>query len=94
MRWWKEWKYPTIKCGRVGHKMGIEYRKGYVTPQDYRNYVCERVRQERDVCTRCTVNFSDWRTTEREGFTGYSWPADQASEFKKNGAYWTSHGFA
>jgi len=94
MRFWRELRNPALKCVRIGHKPGIEFRRGYRRPQEHRYYVCDGVTEERDVCLRCKVALTgDWRQTERQGFTGFSWPKDQADAFRRDGEYWSSHGF-
>ncbi len=96
MRFIEEWKNPALKCERVGHRKGVEFRKGYRKPDysngEYRSYVCVAVEEERIACPRCKAAFGEWRVTHRKGFTGYNWPSDQAKEFDKAGEYWTSKG--
>jgi hypothetical protein len=96
MRWWDEMRNPSLKCERAGHKLGVEFRKGYRRPDyergEHRNYVCMGVSEERAACVRCRLPFSPWLEKSRDGFTGFSWPADQASIFNANGEYWTERG--
>lgn len=94
MRWLNEWKNPALKCDRIGHRMGVEYRRGYTRPEDYRYYVCDEVKQTRQVCLRCKINFGEWETKKLRSLTGFSWPTSQVDAFDEKGEYWTDAGFA
>lgn len=57
MRWFREFLHPELKCQRVGHREGLEFRDGYRKPdfgrREYRDYVCIAVTEEREACLRC-----------------------------------------
>lgn len=97
MRWLREWRNPALKCQRLGHATGLEFRKGYRRPDfdkgEHRHYVCVSVYEDRPACLRCEQPLGDWRQVHRRGFNSYSWPGDQAEKFETAGEYWTSHGF-
>lgn len=97
MRWLKELRNPKLKCERVGHREGLEFRKGYRKPDfnrhEYRYYVCVAVTEEREACLRCHAPLSAWALRDRNGLTGYSWPKDMADQFEKAGEYWQTRGF-
>lgn len=84
---------PSAKCKRRGHKLRIEWRRGFVRPEAWSNSVCDASEQERDVCKRCGKSQSEWRFVSRRGRSGYSWPTDMAREFNANGEIWDEGGF-
>lgn len=92
MRWLQELKTPALKCRRIGHKSQIQYRNGYVRPTLSRR-VCDEVTQERSVCRRCGLIFSEWETVRCDGLQGYSWPSEMANIFDKTGEYWEEIGY-
>lgn len=95
MRWWKEFRDPSLKCARVGHTERKRYRTGYVRPKDWGRYICEKVTQEAPCCRRCGLLLGEFQDVgSRQGFTGYSWPSYQAAEFRENGAFWETEGWA
>ena len=97
LRWFKELRSPSLKCERTGHRPGIEYRRGFRKPslegREYRYYVCIGVTDERPACLRCRTPLGEWKETRHDGFTGFSWPRNQADEFNANGEIWDARGF-
>lgn len=92
MLWLRELFNRKLKCDRIGHRTGIEYRTGYVYPESPHYHVCDKVRQERSACGRCKEPLGEWEVKTRKGYTGFSWPEDQADEFNERGEYWTGGG--
>ncbi len=84
---------PSSKCERLGHKLRIEWRRGFVRPKNWSGSVCDAAEQERDVCRRCGEPQSEWRFVSRRGRSGYSWPSDMAREFNDKGEVWDESGF-
>ena len=94
MRWFKEFMNPSLKCDRVGHKPGIEYRRGYTTPEQPYWHVCDKVREERVLCKRCKTPLGKWSVAERTGINSWSCPSSMAEEFDMNGEVWIDQGVA
>lgn len=97
MRWWREFKNPALKCERVGHSLGTEVRAGFVKPEraDGYSYICMGVTQRRLACIRCRAPMGDWTDSgRRQGFTGFSWPSDQAATFDRDREYWRTQYFS
>lgn len=95
MRFLRELFDPAEKCARLGHKPAPFFRRGYVRA-NYGFHVVDGVIQTCERCLRCNKLLSKWTDVDgsRVGFSGYSWPSDQAAEFDKNGEYWTREGWS
>lgn len=97
MRLIRELRNPELKCRRIGHRLGVEFRDGYRKPdfekQEYRYYVCVAVTEERASCLRCHAPQGEWTTTKRTGLTGYSWPKPMADKFDAESELWQQTGF-
>jgi hypothetical protein len=94
MRFWQEFRNPKLKCERVGHKIIVEWRRGYAKPHrsdwDYYRTVMNKIRQERRCCTRCR-EAGDWKVTEKDSIQSFSAPQSTYDAINKGG-YWFEHG--
>ena len=95
MRWFREFRNPSLRCERVGHKPVIEWRRGLLPPKvtGFFGGVADRVRQERHVCARCGAELKAWETTQRRSIDSLSGPSDMF-EAIRNGGYWLEDGRA
>lgn len=86
MRIIREFFKPKEKCARVGHKERLRLRKTYREPDvNERYYAVFKCEEEQEYCSRCKKPLSEWKVTDREGFTGYSMPSSMADRLRKNG---------
>lgn len=91
-RFFFELNNPWRKCERVGHKLKTRYRSGYVSANNY-NAIVAQVTETKKVCKRCRYEQGEWQETEREEFTGFSWPSYMYNQYKRDGFYWKSEGW-
>jgi len=54
MRWWREFRNPTLKCERLGHSMKARSYQGYEKSTD-RWCVAYSVRGKMLFCSRCGI---------------------------------------
>lgn len=59
MRWWTEFRNPSLKCERRGHRVRQRWYMGFVyaKPNPFR-YVAEKVKGKIEFCGRCGLVLS------------------------------------
>lgn len=91
-RWFREILDPVLRCARLGHWHGIEWREGYCRPNGYGNGVARSVRQERVYCRRCKAAILPWEDVDSRHIDSLSAPIDIIREFEANGEVWLRGG--
>ncbi|KKM79725.1 hypothetical protein LCGC14_1347120 [marine sediment metagenome] len=92
IRWWREFRAPSLKCGRLGHLRIVMRRRGRMLPGEHSfRSVADNVVQERPQCARCHGGLGDWAVVSRDSIQSLTMPDDMWRRLKENGALWDEY---
>jgi hypothetical protein len=94
MRWWSEFRYPALKCARLGHRIQVRKRRGYCLPHvagdrnRFGNIVAYNVDAECHICTRCGFEDEAFRVLKvGSGIHSLSMPMEHWNRLEETGFY-------
>ena len=91
-RFLDEWRNPSKKCARVGHKkiVSVDIVLTRAT-RGYNSGVADKATKSTTICKRCGRSFGRAKYTDREPVHSLSLPSSQMDKFEKRGVYVLHH---